>query len=80
MENEMEMEREKLARLHSEVKRAYKKLSVIRPIFEKAQKDYLEALKRFQEADYELALNDGRLKKVNLVHVRVHHQSLPWNR
>ena len=43
---------------------SYKKFSLLKDLYQKAEKDYFDKSKRFQSLDYQLALVDGRLKKI----------------
>ena len=47
-----------------EAEEAWLKLSILKDAYFKAEKDYLKKSSRFRNFDYELALTDGRLKKV----------------
>ena len=50
--------------LRGEAEIAYTKYLLLKDSANKAEKDYLKKSQRFRELDYQLALVDGRLKKV----------------
>ena len=50
--------------LRKEAEIAYTKYLLLKDSANKAEKDYLKKSQRFRELDYQLALVDGRLKKV----------------
>jgi hypothetical protein len=47
-----------------EAEEAWIKLSILKDAYIKANNDYLKKASRFRNFDYELALTDGRLKKL----------------
>lgn len=49
---------------NQEAGKAYRKLNLLKDIYEKAQSDYCVKSKRFHELDYQLSLIDGRLEKL----------------
>ena len=50
--------------LRKEAETAYTKYLLLKDSTEKAEREYLKKSQRFRELDYQLALVDGRLKKV----------------
>lgn len=43
---------------------SYKRFLILQPLYQAAERDYLRKSKIFQDLDYQLALLDGRLKKI----------------
>jgi len=58
------MDRETVDRARREADNAFKRLQVLKPLYEAASRDYLKKSKVFRDLDYQLALEDGRLKKI----------------
>jgi hypothetical protein len=58
------MDKESVNQLQKEAEEAFVKLSLLKDAYYKAESDYLKKLSRFRNADYSLALIDGRLKKI----------------
>ena len=56
--------KEEVQELRKETELAYTKFHLLKEAYEKASVEYLKKSKNFQEADYQLALEDGRLKKL----------------
>lgn len=50
--------------LRKEAETAYTKYLLLKDSTEKAEREYLKKSRRFRDLDYQLALVDGRLKKV----------------
>ena len=60
----IELSKEGVQELRKEAELAYTKFHLLKEAYEKASVEYLKKSKNFQEADYQLALEDGRLKKL----------------
>jgi hypothetical protein len=58
------MDKETVDRCRKEADAAYLVYREAKRVFEEAQFDYLKKVRRFRSFDYELALKDGRLKKI----------------
>ncbi len=58
------MDKSTVDQARKEAEEAYIKFSLLRDAFIKAETNYFKKLRRFKEVDYELALTDGRLKKI----------------
>ena len=58
------MDRETVDRTRREAEKAWTKLSILKDAYFKARADYIKKLSRFKNFDHELALTDGRLKKI----------------
>ena len=56
------MDRETVDRYRKDAEAAYRKMSESKIIFNIDEADWLEKSQRFRQADYDLALTDGRLK------------------
>lgn len=60
----MEVTKEQVELLRKEAEVSYQKYSLLRDAYTKAESDYFKKSRRFQNLDHELALIDGRLKKI----------------
>lgn len=58
------MDKETVKRAQREAEEAYTKLALLKDAYWKAEADYVKKVSRFRNFDYELALVDGRLKKL----------------
>ena len=58
------MDKETVDRTRKEAEKAWIKLSILKDAYFKAEAEYIKKLSRFRNFDYELALTDGRLKKI----------------
>ena len=58
------MDKETVDRTRKEAEEAWTKLSILKDAHFKAEAEYIKKLSRFRNFDYELALTDGRLKKI----------------
>jgi len=58
------MNQETVDRLEKEVGTAYKAFKIAEKVYREKELDYCKKSRRFMQADYELALTDGRLKKI----------------
>jgi hypothetical protein len=50
--------------LRKEAEESWTKLSLLKDAYFKAESDYIKKLNKFKDADYKLAQEDGRLKKL----------------
>ena len=58
------MTKETVDQARKEAGDAYSRLQKLKPLYEAAERDYLNKSRVFQDLDYQLALTDGRLKKI----------------
>lgn len=58
------MDQETVCKAKKEAEEAWTKVALLKDAYYKAEKDYMEKVTRFRALDYELALIDGRLKKL----------------
>lgn len=58
------MDKETVDGLRTETERLYTKYHLLKDLAEKAEKEYLKKSAEFKKADYKLAEEDGRLKKI----------------
>ena len=58
------MDKETVDRTRKEAEKAWTKMSLLKEVYFKAEAEYIKKLSRFRNFDYELALTDGRLKKI----------------
>lgn len=58
------MDKDLVCQAKKEAEVAWTKYSLLKDLYTKAENEYLEKRKRFEELDYQLALVDGRLKKL----------------
>jgi hypothetical protein len=59
-----EVTKQQVDTAREEAEHAYTKYHLLKEAFLKAEKEYLDKVKKFKKLDYELAEIDGRLKKI----------------
>jgi hypothetical protein len=60
----MDMTKEQVDQAQKEAEVAYQKLSLLKDAYFKAESDYIKKVNHFRNLDHQLALIDGRLKKI----------------
>lgn len=60
----IELSKEHVLELQKEAEASYIAYLTTKDAYDKASEEYLKKSRRFKEADYQLALVDGRLKKI----------------